>query len=147
MSPAYDDRFGMRGFVANARIKHQTQDYSVHYTTNDMDFAEKLPVPEIRGHLPHRDPRLLLIFGSGVNDADLFSEKLQEKLSASFAQPRFEVINLGMMGVSLSLSEYLYRELGRATTTSPLPVSPDVTGSPVSKPTSAPATTTPALLR
>lgn len=113
MSPAYDDRFGMRGFKADARIKHQTADYSVSYTTNNLGFRGKSYLFD----KPAGTYRIValgssFIFGTGVEDADVFSEQLELRLRA-WGGPRFDVINLGMMGISLSFNEYLYREVGR----------------------------------
>jgi hypothetical protein len=113
MSPAYDDRFGMRGFKANVRIKHQTPDYAVHYTTNDRGFRGKsYPFDKPKGTYRIVILGSSIIFGSGVEDDDVFSERLERRLRAALGK-RVEVVNLGMMGVSLSLEEYLYRELGR----------------------------------
>ena len=47
------------------------------------------------------------MFGSGVADNEVYTARLERRLA------RTQVINLGMMGTSLSLDEYVYRELGR----------------------------------
>jgi len=108
MSPAYDDRFGMRGFKANARIKHSTPDYSVVYTTNDRGFrGPSYPFDKPKGTYRIVALGSSVVFGSGVKDEEVFTALLERLL------PGAEAVNLGMMGTSLSLDEYLYRELGR----------------------------------
>ncbi|MFI5360601.1 MAG: hypothetical protein ACHQ49_01425 [Elusimicrobiota bacterium] len=114
MSPAYDDRFGMRGFKPNARIKHQTQDYSVVYTTNDLGFRGKTyPAAKAPGTYRIEVFGPSAVFGSGVEDDEVFSAVLERRLRAAFPKRGIDVINLGLMGVSLSLDEYLYRTVGR----------------------------------
>jgi hypothetical protein len=117
MSPAYDDRFGMRGFKANAKIKHQTPDYKVVYTTNDLGFrGPSYPFSKPKGTYRIVALGSSVVFGSGVPDDEVFTARLERRLRSEL-KPNLrtpaEVVNLGMMGTSLSLDEYVYRELGR----------------------------------
>lgn len=92
-------------------IRHRSPHFDVEYRTNrhgfrggDYDFPK-----------PPNVKRVLLLgdsftWGWGVPDGKTYGDLLEAELSS--AGRKVQVVNLGLVGMGLSIQEYLYRRLG-----------------------------------
>lgn len=98
---------------SNKIFFHKTKEYNVTYNTNIKGFRGT-DCPYIK---KEETTRILILgdsftFGVGVNDADVYSAILQNKLDVFYDRGKINVINLGILGIGTAQELLLYKKEG-----------------------------------
>jgi hypothetical protein len=113
MTPAYDDLMGEVSMAPNAVIRHNSAHYHVRYTTNHLGFrGPDYPFEKEKGVYRVVVLGSSFVFGTGVNDDEVFTSVLARELKERDPKRRYEIVNLGWGGTLMNHHEFVYRKLG-----------------------------------